>query len=102
MRTWQLLDTLFSTPQHRVGEEADLFNIRERVEVGLLEVQAFAGAEDPVVECAGGGYVEPGGPSGEKFAVARCMSSSIKLLKRQVQFERRARSPAVRPATSIS
>ena len=98
----QLLDTLFSTPQHRVGEEADLFNIRERVEVGLAEMEAFAGAEDPVVERAGGGQVEPGGPAEEKFEEARCMSPSIRLLRRQVQFERRARSPAVRPATSIS
>ena len=79
-----------------------MVGVGELVEVGLVEMEAFAGPENPVVERARGGQVGVGGGSEEKFAVARCMSPSIKLLRRQVQFERRARSPAVRPAASIS
>ena len=97
-----LNDPLLPLPEQGVGEEADLFGVGERVEVGLAKVEAFAGAEDPVVERARGVQVEPGGPADEKFAEARCMSPSIRLLRRQVQFESRAKSPAVRPATSIS
>ena len=72
------------------------------MEPGLVHVQAFAGSEDPVVESPGSGQVGAAGGTEEKFAVARCKSPSIRLLRRQVQFDRCAKSPAVRPASSIS
>ena len=88
--------------QQGVGQEADLFRVGEWVEVGLAEMESLAGAENPVVECPRDGQVESGSTGEEKFAVACWMSPSIRLLSRQVQFERSAKSPAVSPAASIS
>ena len=93
---------LFSFPEKGVGEEAELVGVGERVELWFCEGQAFAGSEDPVVDSAGSGQVESLVAAGEKFRVAPCRSVSIRLLSLQVQFDRRARSPAVSPAASIS
>ena len=88
--------------QDRIGDQAGLLEIAEIMEVRFCYVQSFARPKDPVVECSWNRQVGAAGATEEKFVVAFCRSLSIRLLSRQVQFESRARSPAVRPAASIS
>lgn len=93
---------ILTTPECGVGQEADLLPIGESVKLRLTKMQAFTRSENPVVERARGGQVASVLTACEKFRLAPCMSPSIKLLRRHVQWDRSARSPAVRPADSIS
>lgn len=93
---------VFAVSQDRIGQQAGLVGVSEFLKARLGQVEPFTGPQNPVVERTGNGQVGATGASEEKFAVARCRSPSIRLLSRQVQFDRWARSPAVSPAASIS